>query len=278
MSKIEKNLIHYVEAEPGQLECVINLRELLPADRERERFEAMWQSFLDSDPANLDIYRKDGNRLVYLTEQLIPTKTNDRCPLLLVLGNPASHSVKAGMFFSFESGGREHRFWKNILRPTGVLDLALEDSLPVEERNVSRRERILNLDYDSCFCIGLTVFISMPSAASGKWSGIAAIKRLIGLKALRRLESYERERVIDCAKVFLGHRGAVVAFQKNAWDNLRSPSAPEYSIAKAKAGKLKGTLANLSSIPLYCIPPTRLAGPARQVLNNFFPNTKFHEL
>ena len=34
--------------------------------------------------------------------QLIPAKTDKRPPLLLVLGNPATHSVESGMFFSFE--------------------------------------------------------------------------------------------------------------------------------------------------------------------------------
>ena len=122
-----------------------------------------------SDPANPEIYRLDGDKLIYTTEELIPEKTDHRPPLLLVLGNPASHSVKAGMFFSFEGTGREHRFWKSILRPSGVLDLALDEDLPVTERNARRREHILDLDYDSPYRLGLAVFISLPSAASGLW-------------------------------------------------------------------------------------------------------------
>jgi hypothetical protein len=33
-------------------------------------------------------------------------------------GNPAFHSVHSEMFFSFESNGREHRFWK-VLKKAG---------------------------------------------------------------------------------------------------------------------------------------------------------------
>jgi len=64
---------------------------LPPAPKERNRFDKNWDDFLKSDPCN------------------------DGPPLLPVLGNPASHPVKAGMFFAFEKNKKEHRFWKNIL-------------------------------------------------------------------------------------------------------------------------------------------------------------------
>jgi hypothetical protein len=247
---------------------VLDLDRLLPTDRERRRFEDRWPEFLTSDPANSDIYRLIGDRLIYLTEHLVPTKTDDRPPLLLVLGNPASHSVRAGMFFSFEARDREHRFWKTILRPAGVLDLALDDDLPVEERNVRRRDRILNLDYDSPFRVGLTVFISMASAASGTWSGVAGVNRLIGAKALRRLEAAERERIMKCARNFVTLEGKVVAFQKNAWQGLRSQNSPHYRVKLAKAGKLRGTLHGMPEVRLIGVPPTRLTGPAQRVLRS----------
>ncbi len=262
-------LLTWHEAGPGQLECVLDLYRLLPSDKERQRFAANWLEFLESDPAHADIYQRDGDRLIYLTEHLVPTDTNNRPPLLLVLGNPASHSVKAGMFFSFEAGAREHRFWKDILRPAGVLDLALDIDLPVEERNARRRDQLLNLEYDSPFRIGLSVFISMPSAASGPWSGIAGVRKLIGSEAMARLEVTEADRVRESTKAFIQPGGAVVAFQKNAWDGLRSPNDPPYSINAAKAGKLRGTMSSMPDVPIYCTPPTRLAGPARDALKHF---------
>ena len=127
---------------------------------------------------------------------------------------------------------------------------------------------MFNLKYDSPFRIGLCVFISMPSAAGGKWGGVAGIQKLFGAKAFRKLELTEQGRVLECAKKFANPNGAVVTFQKNAWNALCSDGDPEYNIDLAKTGKLKGTLKGSQKIPLLCVPPTRLSGPCCQVLTN----------
>ena len=82
-----------------KLECEIDLCRLFDTYRERERFEQRWDEFLGSNPYNPKIFEKTGNRLHYKSEQIIPEKQDDRPPLLLVLGNPASQSVAKGMFF-----------------------------------------------------------------------------------------------------------------------------------------------------------------------------------
>jgi len=124
----------------------------------------------------------------------------------------------------------------------------------------------LNLDYKSPFRIGLCVFISMPSGASGKWSGIAGVQKLIGARAMKKLEDEESLRVIECAKKFLSPNGIAVAFQKNAWNALRSKGDPEYKINLARQGGLKGRLKGMTNIPLLCVPPTRLSGPCSNML------------
>ena len=249
-----------------KMKCEINLQELLPAN-ERQRFDDNWRDFRKSPPCNKRIYPHDskGDKLTYFSEQLIPVKENNRPSLLFVLGNPASHSVDAGMFFSFEADGREHRFWKDILRP--ALYLPIDNNLSVQKRNAERRKQLLNLNYGPQIRIGLCVFISMPSAASGPWSGVAGIQKLIGAKALERLEKKESKRVILCAKEFISSGGAVVAFQKNAWDALKADKNPSYSLKLAMKGKLVGTLKDLPQVPFFCVPPTRYAKAASQVLH-----------
>ena len=81
--------------------CEIDLKNLFPtsARKERDRFNKNWNDFLKSDPCNKELFKRKGELLKYQSEQLIPSKSDDRPPLLLILGNPASHSVKAGMFF-----------------------------------------------------------------------------------------------------------------------------------------------------------------------------------
>ena len=259
-------ILSYRQKDPVRLLCEIDLKKLLPAPKERERFNKKWKDFLESNSCNKDLFDLKGDLLKYQSEQLIPTKVNNKPPLLLVLGNPACHSVKEGMFFSFERDKKEHRFWKDILKKAGILDLPYNENLPMKELNEHRKNQLLNLDYKSHFRIGLCVFISIPSAPSGPWSGIAGVQKLIGAKAMKELEKEESLRVIECAKKFLTPNGVAVAFQKNAWNALRSDKDPEYDIKLARAGELKGTHIGNLKIPLFCVPPTRLAGPCRIIL------------
>ena len=262
------SILSYHQKDPVKLLCEIDLKKLFPASapKERDRFNNKWKDFLKSDPCNKEIFERKRDLLKYQSEQLIPSKSDDRPPLLLILGNPASHSVKARMFFSFEGDKKEHRFWKNILKPSGVLNLPYNDKLSFEALNESRKKQLLNLKYKSPFRIGLCVFISMPSGASGKWSGIAGVQKLLGIRALRRLEVEETRRVVKCAKSFLPSSGIAVAFQKNAWNGLKSDGNVSYSIENAKQGRLVGTLKGMADITLLCVPPTRLSGPCSRVL------------
>jgi len=260
------NLYTYHQVDSVKLECSINLDKLFLTERERSKFDKNWKAFLDSDSNNKKIFRLDNNRLTYSSEQLIPAKVDNRPPLLLVLGNPASHSIEAGMFFSFEKDRKEHRFWKDILKPAGILNLNYDNNLSVEDLNNSRKKQLLRLNHNSPFRIGLCVFISMPSASSGSWSGIAGVQKLIGAKAMRRLEIEESKRVLACANNFLINQGAAVAFQKNAWNSLKSDDDPEYSVNLAREGMLKGRLNGMPHIPLIGVPPTRLSGPCNKIL------------
>ena len=262
-----ESILSYQQKDSVKLLCEIDLKKLLPVPKQRERFDKKWKDFLESDSCNKDLFELKGDRLKYQSEQLIPSESDDRPSLLLVLGNPASHSVKEGMFFSFEGNKKEHRFWKNILQPSGVLNLPYDKNPSVEELNESRKKQLLNLKYKSPFRIGLCVYISMPSTSDGKspWTGVAGVQKLIGSKAMEKLEKEESQRVIECAKKFLTPNGAAVAFQKNAWNSLKSDGDVSYSVDDAKNGKLKGSLKDMPEIPLIGVPPTRLSGPCSKV-------------
>jgi hypothetical protein len=255
-----------------KLECEIDLDLLFDTSRERNRFKQKWVGFLGSNPHNPKIFKKAGNRLNYLSEQLIPKKQEERPPLLLVLGNPASQSVANGMFFSFEGNRTENRFWKDILKGSGILKLSYDKNLPVDKLNEIRKEQLLDLAYDSPFRIGLCVFITLPSAPGGPWGGVAGVQKLIGVKALRKLEQEESARIFKLAKEFINLKGAAIAFQKNAWNSLRSEKNAEYSIGAAREGTLKGNLKGHDDLTLLCVPPTRLAGPCSKVLTQMLKN------
>ena len=254
---------------PGHLECTLDLSKIYSSPKEREAFKTRYRVFRDSDPDNRHVYRLKGNRLIFESEQLIPSKRINRPSLLLVFGNPASHSVKEGMFFSPKKDGKENRFWKHLLLRAGIVDLAYDEGLSTTERNKLRMKCMTELSYRSLFRIGLCVYISMPSSAGGPWSGVAGIRRLLGAPAMKDLERFERDRILRVAKSFLSSRGTVVTFQRNAWEGLRSEGDPNYSIDSAREGKLIGTLTGIANVPLYGVPPTRLVGPCRKVLRKF---------
>jgi len=111
MKNKHQKLLSWYKAKGCTLNFKINLDRLFETAKEREKFNEKWKDFIDSDPDNKKVYKINGNILSYKSEQLIPTKIDARPPLLLVLGNPATHSVEAGMFFSFEGNKKEHRFW-----------------------------------------------------------------------------------------------------------------------------------------------------------------------
>jgi len=263
---LTKSILSYRQEDPVRLLCEINLKNFLSFPELRKRFNKKWNEFLESVLCNKEIFDLKGDRLKYQSEQLIPTKVDNRPPLLLILGNPAIHSVKEGMFFSSEGDKKEHRFWKNILAKAGVLELSYDSNLSVTKLNELRKKQLLDLDYKSPFRIGLCIFISMPSAPSGPWSGIAGVQKLIGAQAMKELEKEESRRIIECAKKFLLPKGVAVTFQKNAWNALRSDNDPEYKLALARDGKLKGKLKEMPKVPLLGVPPTRLSGPCSKIL------------
>jgi hypothetical protein len=86
-----ESILSYDQEDSIKLLCEIDLKKLLPAPKQRKRFNNKWNDFKESDPHNNEIFELEGDILKYESEQLIPSKPDDRrTPLLLVLGNPGS--------------------------------------------------------------------------------------------------------------------------------------------------------------------------------------------
>jgi hypothetical protein len=260
-----ERILTYDQKSPGRLECRVDLSALYPSKSEFAEFKKRYHEFRKCDKSTQAVYKLKDNKLLYQSEQLIPTKRDGRHPLLLIFGNPASHSVQSGMFFAFR-GGKENPFWKALLCRAGVLDFGPESRIEDEEANRRRSKRMMALDYRSPFSIGLCVYISMPSPAGGCWSGVAGIRKLFGANPLKRLETFETERILEVAKRFLTNDGIAVTFQRNGWEGLHSQTDPDYSIRTAREVNLRGSLKGFPKIPLLGVPPTRLIGPARDAL------------
>ena len=264
-----ENLLTFSQTNnPVQLDCELNLKKIYGSPREMDEFKKRLDIFVGQDTEACDIYKLNGDFLRYRTEQLIPKKTNDRTPLLLIFGNPASRSITSGMFFSPEKDGQENRLWEHLLGKVGIKGLSLDKALTTTKRNRERMQRLMTGDYDSDFRVGLCVLMSMPSSAGGtQWSGVAGIRKLLGKRVFDKVAKEERERILEEAVCFLQPDGFGVTFQKDAWNSLSSSG--NYKLEHAKAGKLKSTFKGLAEVPLFGAPPTRLLGHCRKTLMEF---------
>lgn len=267
---MKESLLAIKDVEAGIQEVTLDVDALCLDEKQRERFENNFLKFLDSDRTHSRIFSRRNNAVTYLTENIIPKKKDERPPLLLLFGNPASHSVASGMFFSFEGNEREHRFWK-IFRQAGVLSFS--DSVEgdsVEELNKLRKKELYELAYTSPFRIGLAVFYTMPSPASDRdWAGVSGLRKLFGKEALTRICECEGNRIARMIREFVSPSGAVMTFQKDAYLAIKSSTCSDYTLDKAKAGSLIGNCRCDSDIRSFCLPPTRILQGYLDLLRDF---------
>jgi hypothetical protein len=251
-------LLDFKAKEEGIQEVFLNVKNLM-ADRFKE-FLSNFHDFSGSGNCDMSqVCRMEGDFLIYETESIHPKeKKNGRTPLLLLFGNPAPHSVKEKMFFSYERNWKEHRFWK-VLAESGIfrLDEQIDDT---NERNGLRKKKLFEVDYDSPFQIYLDVFYSMPSPATGKWSGVVGLRRLFGTEAFEEITRSERQRVESLVTRNVAPNGLILAFQKDAYLQTKSENSPDYDIARKQAmeGNTQARCQFDNRIKLYCMAPTRL--------------------
>lgn len=251
------------EVSPGISRYRLDLGELYPDSEARARFNTRWAEFDRSAVDHRDLFSRDAEAIVYRTESFLPRERDGRTPVLLILGNPASHSVRAGMCFAFEKGhASEHRFWR-ALAATNWLSFddaagGVHDS--VEARNARRRADLLSGRYESPFLGGIDVFFTFPSPASvPTWAGVGGLVKLFGRHAMRLMADSERKRLAATISGFVTERSAVIAFQRDAYEGLREDAAPPYTFADAREARLRSSSAAGCPVRLFGAPPTRMA-------------------
>jgi len=237
----------------------IDLDLLYPNPKDREQFEKRWIDFYNSDLSNKDIMLNDGKILTYYSESVIPTVENDRPSLLFVFGNPAPHSIKAGIPFAYEGNNREHRIW-SVLKKTSLIDFHKPHSdVNLGDLNLLRKHQLHNLEYDSKYKVGFIQYFSMPSTPSkAPWTGVNGLFRLFRKPAMKLIEETELIRIKKIVENFMPRDGTIVVFQKDAYNGLKSAQMPKYSADLIRNGKLTGNSIFGNKHKLICAPPTRL--------------------
>ena len=91
-----------------------------------------------------------------------------------------------------------------------------------------------------------------------RWSGVSGLRRLLGAEAFRMITREEERRIKMLVAKFLARGGAIIAFQKDAYNGVRSPDTPIYNSAQAGQSALLGKYQGSESVVLVGSPPTRL--------------------
>lgn len=261
---MNQKLLTFEDTKLGIQKVILDVSALYPDAKKRKQFEDNYLKFSEADSYHSSVFGRADDLITYQTECILPTRNDQRPPLLLVFGNPASHSVASEMFFSYEGKKgkeKEHRIWK-MLSEAKILSFPSTAKIKsIDKVNRLRKKALYDLSYCSPFRIGLAVFYSMPSLASNpRWSGVTGLRRLFGKEALTKIGKCEKVRIDGIISKFVSPSGAVIAFQKDAYLAIKSPApeSPEYTLEKAKAGSLVGKCQCDSNISLFCLPPTRL--------------------
>lgn len=219
---------------------------------------------LKNDKKYRDIFKfEGGNKLVYKTEGLIPKINKNRLNILMVLGNPAIHSVAEGMFFSYEKTRakgkwREHRFWR-ALRDCDVLKFRRKVENPtcenIDKINNYKRDCLLNGEYDSDFNIFLLPYFSFPTPASGEYSGVDGITKAVGGDIFAKMKEFEFWRFEGI--VLSNNIKNLICFQERALKEIKKHTKYEEidKILDKPVYKIDNTLKHVT---LYTAGPTRL--------------------
>jgi hypothetical protein len=165
---------------------------------------------------------RNRDKLLYATEVLLPITKEDRMNLLIVVGNPAIHSVAEGIFFSYEKrkGGIqiEHRFWR-ALREFELVTFPKNINNPTRTNNKYKRDYLLSGDYKSKFNLFLLPYFSFPTPASGKYNGVAGIRRIVGRDLFAEMKEFEAQRFERIISSYAIEN--VLCFHKGAWNEIR---------------------------------------------------------
>lgn len=225
--------------------------------------------------------------LIYETEILIPRKTTPSRPkLLIVLGNPAIHSVSEGMFFSYEKTRtdgkwREHRVWK-AFKEAELLefnewaknDIRKPTRANIKEINNYKRECLLDANYKSRFNIFILPYFSFPTPASGKYNGVNGIRNIAGIEVfniMRDSEFQRFEEIISNYKI-----NCVICFQKDALKEIveRTGASLRNSILYRMHPNFVKYKNRKLPYPIYKAPPTRqlLWKKSKQILKLIVTN------
>lgn len=203
-----------------ELSAIMTRKQLEELNQSFEKMKEQDQDFKEMCEKGLCTF--DGKTLSYKSETLLPEKYDTTKPrVLLVLGNPATHSIKNRMFFfSKNDGKKRHSFWGK-LDNAGLLKKVEKDSR--KEEADERRNVIMGGSEGMDYVIGLTTFYSFPTPVEGDYKDVAGVRKLFS-SLIPKIEEEEYERI----KGYPFSKDAILVFtQKSSYMFVENLSPTE---------------------------------------------------
>jgi hypothetical protein len=177
----------------GHYRVTIDLSKWLPQYKLLS-FTREFQRIGSEDTDFSDLCSLSGSLLQYKSESLFPDKYDQhKKKVMIVLGNPATHSVAGGMFFYSKSNGNRHQFWGK-LEEAGLMPKIRYDAR--EEEAKVRKKLILDGVTSHKYLLGLTTFYSFPTPVHGDYKDVKGVETLFST-VISRVQRMELDRLLS---------------------------------------------------------------------------------
>ena len=197
------------------------------------------------DYPDLFMFNDVEKRIIFSTEQLIPTVPRHRPRVMLLFSNPHPLSVHRGMFLSPNSIGRENLFWP-VMEAAGWLPI------PIEDRTQPQKlaDICLNLKYAGPFELIFYCYYAFPTDYPED------IKRIFGKDFFQQtIEPESKEEFRDTIQE--KSVDAVVTFNKSIFNLVSSDPIGTYIKRLIKGEILQGQVEGIEQqVPIFLTFPT----------------------
>jgi hypothetical protein len=191
----------FFQVNSGNFIVEINLKRIFSRDQLSE-FSRQFRLLTGDDADFKALCTLKNGMLRYESETLLPLVGEGFKPkVLLVFGNPATHSVRNGMFF-FSKNDEHHRhpMWGKLAKAGLVYGLKskMSDSFTARQEEANLRKlMILSGTSAKKYLVGLTTFYSLPTPAyNHRYSGVTGVEKLFS-PVLERIAAIEAKRILS---------------------------------------------------------------------------------
>lgn len=222
-------VLQFGKIDDGQYEVKADLSALFENREDLGTFRDSFNEIKDKDGEFKDIckLKLHENSLTYTSETLIPEEYDSKKQrVLIVLGNPATHSIDKGMFFFSKKGDDRHQFWRK-LNKAGLFENEMKirkeamnngkEKTSIREKEAELRKEQIKLGKTSDeYVIGLTTFYSFPTPTGikeiSKFCDAKGVENLFKQPVINTIREEEYERI----KGYSFSKGAILVFTQES--------------------------------------------------------------